>query len=331
MLHLAIWTRPPVVQGFSLSDFWAWLRYGRAVDAAIDLRLVESWSTIDAHQKTLLSDEFGVGFSTFLFVERLGFQFYADTHFVVDVLAPGYFRLGRRKKVGPAKSPDYIAIDSSGQWHVLECKGTQTSHSVLENAIAAGVAQKANISAVGGITLTHSLVVGLFIPQSASRQSAQLVVRDPAPSAPIAILANVGPDEIRAAVVQIALAKHFAAMGLEEHARYFSTTPRGKLGKLGERDAGRVNEMQRGKGKGDIVFEVAAGNARRFGRRSNKDYRRFRIVFPEALYRELQNAPDVDKFVSALSTRTLHVGWKTRKSAAGTAVVSPMGLTFLLT
>lgn len=82
LLHTALWTKPPVQYGFDLSDFWAWLRYGPAIADAQNLRLKQEWANTDPHQKTVLSDEFGVGFVTQLFVEELGFLVYADAQHV---------------------------------------------------------------------------------------------------------------------------------------------------------------------------------------------------------------------------------------------------------
>ena len=56
----ALWTRPPVRYGFSLSDCWAWLRYFPAIATTQDLRLCDAWTTLDPHQKTVLSGDFGV-------------------------------------------------------------------------------------------------------------------------------------------------------------------------------------------------------------------------------------------------------------------------------
>jgi len=48
LLFTALWTRPPVRYGFSLSDCWAWLRYFPAIAPIQDLRLCEAWTTLVA-------------------------------------------------------------------------------------------------------------------------------------------------------------------------------------------------------------------------------------------------------------------------------------------
>src|SRR6185436_8598112 len=89
----ALWTRPPVRYVFSLSDCWAWLRYFPAIATTPELGLCDAWTTLDPHQKTVLSGDFGVGFTTWLLNRTLGFVKYSDTLWVVNTLSPGAFRL----------------------------------------------------------------------------------------------------------------------------------------------------------------------------------------------------------------------------------------------
>src|SRR5262249_50255729 len=103
LIYTGLWTCPALCFGFSLSDCWAWLRYQRAFATTRDLRLRQEWSDIDPHQKTVLSDELGVGFTTQLFIESLSFLFYVDTKFFIEVIRPSGFALGRTAKHGPSK------------------------------------------------------------------------------------------------------------------------------------------------------------------------------------------------------------------------------------
>jgi hypothetical protein len=79
LIHTAVWTRPPTTQGFHLSDYWAWLRYGPALACTADLRLCQPWNDVDPHQKTLLSDEFSVGATTCLLADGLNCTEFVDT------------------------------------------------------------------------------------------------------------------------------------------------------------------------------------------------------------------------------------------------------------
>src|SRR5437773_4310658 len=89
LIYTALVTRPPTVHGFHLSDYWAWLRYQPAIAATNDLRLRAEWDTVDSHQKTVLSDELGVGFTTQFITEALNCSEFTDTVYEVNVLDPG--------------------------------------------------------------------------------------------------------------------------------------------------------------------------------------------------------------------------------------------------
>lgn len=54
-------TSPTLSSGVSLSEFWAWVRSSYAVSGTADLRLTSEFADLDSHQKTILSDDFGMG------------------------------------------------------------------------------------------------------------------------------------------------------------------------------------------------------------------------------------------------------------------------------
>lgn len=131
LIHTALWTRPPVSSGIHLSDFWAWLRYYPAIsEHHTELRLCEEWTDIDPHQKTILSDELGVGFTTYFLAEKLGCIGFMDTSYLQKRFK-NHFSSKSKSRRGSSKSPDYVSIDSSRSLYILECKGTQTSRSAL--------------------------------------------------------------------------------------------------------------------------------------------------------------------------------------------------------
>jgi hypothetical protein len=212
MVFLALWTRPPMQHGFSLSDIWAWLRYFPAVTGDDELRLREEWTAVDPYHKTVLSGDFGVGFTTLALTQTLDLVHFADTFHFVNVLAPGRFRLGRTAKRGPQKSPDYIAMDVRGRYHVLECKGSQTSRASLQNSMRRGVDQKRNLGA-GNAPVTYSLVAGLYVPQWESRERALLQVMDPDWTEFELILGEYTEDEIATSFGRIGFAKELAMLG----------------------------------------------------------------------------------------------------------------------
>ena len=214
LLFLGLWTRPPVTHGFSLSDCWAWLRYFPALAATPDLRLRDEWTTLDPHHKTVLSGDFGVGFTTWFLSQILGFVWYSDTLWVVNSLLPGRFHLPPSGKRGPTKSPDYIAQDIHGDFSVLECKGGQSSRTSLRAALDRGAIQKANLQAIGGTTLRHSLVAGLFVPQFNSSESAVLMVADPVWEDVRELFSRFSKEQIARAVVGVSYAKELAMLDL---------------------------------------------------------------------------------------------------------------------
>jgi hypothetical protein len=90
MLAIGYLTAPPQFQGLSLSHYWAWLRYRFALQpTGTDLRLRSIWREIDSHQKTVLSDDFGVGFPCHYLIDQQGFEDFADTKFLIRHLLGG--------------------------------------------------------------------------------------------------------------------------------------------------------------------------------------------------------------------------------------------------
>ena len=222
LLITALITRPPEIRGFSLADSWAWLRYRPALTETNDLRLKSEWKDIDPHQKTILSDELGMGFTTYLLALELDFRIIANTGYFVKVVTPGSYSLKASTKSGPRKSPDFVALDLHDRVNTFECKGTQQSRESLFDLIDKGLAQKENLVGSAGSTIHHSLVAGLFIPQFASKENALLHVRDPKKIEFDEFLRIVSLEQQQIAIVQIDLAKHFGLMGLQSIANALS-------------------------------------------------------------------------------------------------------------
>lgn len=194
LIFTALATRPPITFGFHLSDLWAWLRYLPAIADSNELRLREEWDTSDPHQKAVLSDELGVGFTTQLFAEGLNWVGFADTLFLVQVLAPDEFRLLSSRRRGPLKSPDYVGWDDSGNYCVLECKGCQSSQRALSTQLSSGAAKKRNLAS--SRRLRYTLAAGLFIPQFWSRELPCIRIADPLWDEVASLLDNFSPDQI---------------------------------------------------------------------------------------------------------------------------------------
>jgi hypothetical protein len=124
-LMLGTLTMPDLLSPASPARFWAWLRYYLAPTPASDLRITMDFAGLDPHQKSILSDDFGVALSTQWLFDRLGgFREIVDgRRFMVQFahLLPPKTK-PTTAKVGPGKAPDFVIKDMSGRWHVLECR-----------------------------------------------------------------------------------------------------------------------------------------------------------------------------------------------------------------
>lgn len=214
LAHVAVWTRPPRVTGFELSDLWAWIRYAPALSSDFDLRLRAEWTDLDAHQKAILSDDLGVGVTTLLLSQSMQCVEFVETVHAINKQWPGRFKVKKRSKRGPAKSPDYIGLLPDGRFVILECKGSQSSMSALEAAMAKGQTQKANVGALAGTRVAACLVGGVFIPQYESTESATLVLADPAWEELAAAINQSGEGALERTLTQLSAAKCLALAGL---------------------------------------------------------------------------------------------------------------------
>lgn len=202
LLLLGYLTTPTSSTGVSLSEFWAWVRYLAAVTADDDLRLTRSFADLDAHQKTILSDDFGMGVPMLWLNERLAFDRICDGRYFMQRFAADVGATARRTaKRGPNKTPDFVGRDAAGVWHVVECKGTQSGPDYSENQLGdpwpfatGGIAQKRSIVFPRAYT-GQRLVCALCIGVQEGKFASQLTVVDPEPEDPF----EVRPEQIYAA------------------------------------------------------------------------------------------------------------------------------------
>jgi hypothetical protein len=103
---------------------------------------------MERHQKTLLSDEFGVGFAALLLEQLFGASRTVDVQFALADPTQ-YFNVTH----GPtASAPDYLMWVPGGQVYVVECKGCQTSKSAALNQLRRGMEQLPTILIPGAVT-----------------------------------------------------------------------------------------------------------------------------------------------------------------------------------
>ena len=189
LLQIGALTTPPHRGGFSLSEYWAFVRYFNALTTSQNLELTQEYEGLDSHQKTILSDDFGVGFSISYLTSTLNLAWPTNGQFFIDTMlgAIGGTYSGKKpKKRGPGKSPDYITYDNQGMWHVIECKGTQSNLKYSIKQVSDGVSQKNTVSFPPNVS-GERLVAGMFISSENSSEPSTLTIRDPAAEDPFII------------------------------------------------------------------------------------------------------------------------------------------------
>jgi hypothetical protein len=187
LLMIGYLTTPTSVTGVSLAEFWAWVRYLAAItphDA--DLRLTRSYADLDTHQKTILSDDFGMGVPIVWLMKNLPLVKIVDgRYFLQRYGATHGAHQHRTAKRGPNKTPDFVARGLDGKWHILECKGTQSGDAFRNRQMASGISQKLSIRFPPGHT-GRRLVSGLSIGIEDGNPS-HLGIIDPEPEDPVTI------------------------------------------------------------------------------------------------------------------------------------------------
>lgn len=186
LLTIGYLTTPSHASGVSLSEFWAWVRYLHAIAPDPDLRLTPAFFELDAHQKTILSDDFGMGAPICWLMDRLQLGPIADGRYFIDRVAASVGATAvKPKKRGPGKSPDFVVRDTSGVWHIIECKGTQTGNGYREAQLGGlgppptgAVAQKRTITFPAGYA-GQRLACGLQIGVQGGAHASSLRIIDP--------------------------------------------------------------------------------------------------------------------------------------------------------
>lgn len=179
-------TTPSHAVGLSLSEYWAYIRYLHAISADGDLRLTRPFSELDSHQKTILSDDFGMAVPMYWLLDRLDLGPVCDGRYFVDWVAASIgassVKTGKR---GPNKSPDFVAQDITGTWHVVECKGTQGSQTYRQNQLSnpgppasGAIVQKQTITFPPS-NAGQRLACGLIIGTEGSQEPSSLKIIDP--------------------------------------------------------------------------------------------------------------------------------------------------------
>ena len=84
----------------------------------------------------ILSDDFGMGVPMYWLYKKLQLEMVADGRYFIRRLAAMYGATADPpSRRGPGKSPDFVAQDAGGLWHVIECKGTQSGTSMRKRQL----------------------------------------------------------------------------------------------------------------------------------------------------------------------------------------------------
>ena len=181
LLTIGLITSPARASGFSLSEYWAWIRYACAISNDNRLSLVSEYKDLDAHQKTILSDDFGMGFSIYWMWKRMDFSFICDGRYFVDRYLNHFGGVAAARtpgKRGPTKCPDFVCWKPVGSFHVVECKGTQSGKTTSSKQIATAQGQKTTINFPAN-RQGERIACGMKIEFEGSVRGSELFVADP--------------------------------------------------------------------------------------------------------------------------------------------------------
>jgi hypothetical protein len=163
-------TTPSSLNMAQFSASWATRRYFWAIQpGAGDFRLSQDARQLDFHQKTLLSDEFGIGMAGVVMERYFLTDGFSD---VSAALADPTF--GLQHQGDP--EPDYIMWNrAAGQYYVVECKGCQTNRSTALDQIRRAMEQLPTVS----FRDTNRTMVSLVLATLLDKTSTTVIVLDP--------------------------------------------------------------------------------------------------------------------------------------------------------
>lgn len=148
--------------------FWAIHDHGVQAPAQPEFYLSRDARMLERHQKTLLSDEFGIGFAGLIAEQLLGTDNFVDIEYAVSN-PQSYFGATAAFQ----RKPDYLMWGTQMILFVIECKGCQTSEASVVKQLRRGLEQLPSISFPG------QAAVNLVIATHLRGRSTRIVVLDP--------------------------------------------------------------------------------------------------------------------------------------------------------
>jgi len=239
ILKSIAWNTRPLLLPVGAHLSWAQTRYLPLFARGKSLRLIAEWSDVDPHQKTILSDDLGVGATTHLLESSAGFRF-VPTSYVIREGRP----IRPVRRTSSRQSADYIGTRGTRHRIALECKGTQSSRAALAQFLARGQRQKRNTKRQFGRKLQYGLVAGIFAPQHHSDANALIRFRDPPLSSNALKIENLSEDELNFRIFCGTLAGQLYAAGAEHTALHVAHRIDDPLGPLARDEIEKLIEPQ---------------------------------------------------------------------------------------
>jgi hypothetical protein len=160
-------TTPQWANMARLSSSWATRRYFWAIAqprrAPARFRLNSECRDLDFHQKTLMSDEFGVGFAGLVMERLFNTDAWVDTSVALADSAR-YQDVRRRGRL----QPDYLMWQdlTGAPFYVVECKGSQSQRAVSIGQIRRGLEQVPSLRFANGARPVERFVIATLMQAS---------------------------------------------------------------------------------------------------------------------------------------------------------------------
>lgn len=224
LLMIGHCTVPSHSSKYTLSSLWAWVRYFGAFSNDQSLSLNADYEDLDPHQKTILSDDFGMGMSLHLLADPLELKGFCDGKYFIDRLhdrVPCKINATAAKR-GPRKSPDFVAVDKNGKIHVIECKGTQSGRDYALRQLKKAVAQKATID-IDAAYKGQSLATSFVISGHRKDWNSSFIIADPEPEDPLLTLGKGDKDAVLETIARGKKSRCMALIGANNFSRTVSS------------------------------------------------------------------------------------------------------------
>lgn len=182
LLHkIGFLTTPSWANMARLSASWATRRYFWAIAEPLpqgtNLRLSDDARRMDFHQKTLLSDEFGIGMAGLLIERFFEAGSFVDISIALD--DPAAYQDIERE--GDAQ-PDYLmwGDEDNSPYYVVECKGSQCNKNTSYDQLRRGLEQIPSVVFGAGPRQVVTVVVATCLLDDGT----EVFVLDPPPDTP---------------------------------------------------------------------------------------------------------------------------------------------------